>query len=123
MSTIDKAEIASYMELNEDELYSLMVPENVRQQGYSKKGIVARGKSIFAMRLKEAREAVCAKYNKLDDKSKHSIDLAVIVANVLLRLQMPALPMAVLIVKIGLDELCDENKWSGNHGERKTEKS
>jgi hypothetical protein len=123
MSAIDKAEIASYLELDEDELFSLMVPENIRQQGYSKKGIVARGKSIFAMRLKAAREVVCGNYNKLDDKSKHSIDLVVLVANTLLALEMPALPMAVLIVKIGLDKLCDESKWSGNHGEGKTGKS
>jgi hypothetical protein len=113
-----RAEAEQYLALDPSELYTLMVPERVREEEvFSREGLVARGKAAFATALREGRTTVCAQYGTRGASVRNAIDLVVLVAGALVAVPalagIPALPMAALIVKIGLEELCRESEGTG----------
>jgi hypothetical protein len=118
MSTVSREEAKRLLELGDDELYPLLVPEQARGQVYSKDGLLARGRSIFVARVNDVRTVVCGQYSRRGSTVKNSIDLTVLLATAILSaptlLGIPALPMAALLVKIGLEEFCLETDEKGD---------
>src|SRR5579863_6976520 len=111
MNTFTPGEAEKYLEMNEQELYSLLVPAQVREeQAFSKDALVLRGRTIFAACLRDTRKIVCEQYRARGEALKNSLDLVVLVAAGLAvtptMVGIPILPMAALLVKIGLSEVC-----------------
>jgi hypothetical protein len=113
---VDPQEAEKLLALDEQALYEMLVPAS--QQVFSKEGMVAKGRSIFASRLAAARGAVCRQYTERGANVRNSIDLTVLVGAALLAAPamdgIPILPMAALIVKIGLEEVCRKDGASAS---------
>ncbi|HXO22730.1 MAG TPA: hypothetical protein VOA87_22645 [Thermoanaerobaculia bacterium] len=120
MDSFDREEVKSFLDLGEQELYGLLVPERARQQLNSPGALMARGKNIFLSRASEVRSIVCRQYKQRGTSMKNTIDLTVLVATALLAspamLGIPVLPMAALLVKIGLEEFCRSVTPEANPG-------
>jgi hypothetical protein len=110
MSASDAAlrqEAAAYLEKSVPELYALMPVaggENTAR-GFS----LDDGRSVFEARLEEVKPAVCKAYWGRPVTLADAIDLTVLVVGVLVTIPMggvPVVPMAALIVKIGLRNIC-----------------
>ncbi|MBV9359687.1 MAG: hypothetical protein JO023_29605 [Chloroflexi bacterium] len=102
-----RQEAADYLEKSLPELYALMP---VEQGAGSAKGFsLEAGRSVFEARLEEVKPAVCKAYWGRPVTLADAIDLTVLVVGVLVSIPMggvPVVPMAALIVKIGLRDIC-----------------
>jgi len=107
-----REEATKYFNMDEAELYALLVPEHVRQTLFTKDGVVLRGREIFYTTFAKVRETICRQYATAPQITSHAIDLVVIISDALASspnlVGIPVLPMAALIVKIGLEELCKD---------------
>jgi hypothetical protein len=102
-----REEAARYLARSTDDLYTLIPPGP--DGGYAKGNPLEAGRIAFEGKLREVRPAVCNAYWSRPGSTNDAIDLTVLVAGVLVSLPLggiPVLPMAALIVKIGLRELC-----------------
>jgi hypothetical protein len=114
--TSDKTrqQLEELLTLDQDELLIKLVPEHTRaQQAYSRGGLVTRGRDIFHRVSDDVRGAICRQYNQRTGTTKNLVDLAVIIVPALVsvpHLSVPVLPLAALLVKTGLEELCREDK-------------
>lgn len=110
MGEISRQEAETYLNMDESALFSLLVPETVRNQDvFTAEGLIARGRQIFTSKLKDAQQSVCTAYLSRKETVKGATELTILVAGALLsvsHLGVPIVPMAVLIVRIGLEELC-----------------
>jgi hypothetical protein len=108
-----RGQLEELLKLDQDELFIRLVPEHARKQAYSRGGLVGRGQNIFFRVSGDVRSAVCQQYNQRTGTAKSIIDLAVMIVPALVsipHLPVPALPLAALLVKTGLEELCREDK-------------
>ncbi len=109
MSAPDAAlrqEAADYLEKSVPKLYALM-PDG--GEGSARDFSLEAGRSVFEARLEEVKPAVCKAYWGRPVTLTDAIDLTVLVVGVLLTIPMggvPVVPMAALIVKIGLRNIC-----------------
>ncbi len=114
MESLNEANASQYLAYNEEDLYAMLVPEHLRRQAYSKEGLIARGHEIFVSKIKQLQSLICKQYTGRGDTIKSSIDLTLIVATAIVgapaMLGIPVLPVAALIVKIGLEEICKSSK-------------
>ena len=109
MDAIRGPDAEKVVSLDEDEPYTLLVPAS-DLHAYSRGGLIVRGNAIFKARVAEVRSIVCRQYHQRGANLKNAIDLTVLIGTALLAAPamagVPALPMAALLVKIGLEELC-----------------
>jgi hypothetical protein len=114
---VDQQALQSLLDRPTDDLYSLLVPESARRGAYSEGGLVARGRTIFVRALKVVRATVCLEYTRRGPTVKNTVDIAGLVAGALLAApivaNIPLLPLAALITKIGLEEVCHGWKPEG----------
>jgi hypothetical protein len=97
-----------------DDLFEMLVPQDARREFYSKKGKVTRGRGIFRSLFERARKPICKKYADNADAAKNIIDLMMLIgASLSKELHFESavvFPMAALIVKTGLSELCSKRQ-------------
>jgi hypothetical protein len=109
MSSLTRDDIRPYLELELDDLYGMLVPSDEEDLLFSRGGLVAAGKSIVRTRMTAIRRAVCPQRAANQD----SLDLGVLIAGALSAAPMlagvPVLPLTALLLKIGLDSLCDDD--------------
>ncbi len=107
---LNSNEIDSLMALDQDQLYTLLVPPEAASDLHHPGALVARGKSAFVDLLRSTRGAICEIYNANKDTVSNSIELVSIIASAMMGaagLEKEAvLPAAVLVVKIGLTAIC-----------------
>ena len=105
-----RSEIATQLALPDDELYAAVVPADLRSQMYSKDGLVARGRSIFTDVVRRNRLSLCQVYHRNKESIRDAIDLAVLVVPLVAAAApgLPAVAVAALVAKIGLDQLCKD---------------
>jgi hypothetical protein len=109
MDPFDETQAMQYLQRDSQYLYEQLVPEHLRAGSlYSREGLAARGKQIFTTVLAETKPTICSEYALRKDTVRNSVDLMTLVGSVLLvaHVAVPIMPMAALVVKIGMDELC-----------------
>lgn len=103
-----RAAIAAQLALPDDDLFATIVPAELASQMYSRDGLAARGRAIFADVLRRNRSTLCQTYHRNKDSIRDAIDLAVLVLplTAVVAPGLPAIGVAALVAKIGLDQLC-----------------
>ncbi len=110
MSSDDAAlrqEAAACLEKSLPELYALMPVADAA--GTAKGFTLEAGRQVFEAKLEEVKPAVCEAYWGRPVTLTDAIDLTVLVVGVLIAAPLgviPVVPMAALIVKIGLRNIC-----------------
>jgi hypothetical protein len=110
MSPSDAAlrqEAADYLGKSVPELYALMPVD--QREGTAKGFSLEAGRQVFEAKLEEVKPAVCKAYWGRPVTLTDAIDLTVLVVGVLVTAPLgavPLVPMAALIVKIGLRNIC-----------------
>ncbi len=110
---IDTEELGRLLGLSEAELYRQITPES-SDALYSKDAREAHGRKIFKNLLPAVRKRVCGAYKERPVATQSSVDIAAIVAAALFAssklsvAQIPILPLAALIAKIGLEHICKD---------------
>jgi hypothetical protein len=93
--------------LDEADLYVYLVAEDSLFETDGKR---AKGMHLFRSKLSTLQGLLCLKYVKEKTRIANKVDLAVLIASKLVGAPelfgIPLIPLAVLVVKIGLDELC-----------------
>jgi hypothetical protein len=100
--TINRRDAERYLNDSMDNLYVLMAPS------VDAGNPLDTGREAFEERWREAKPVVCQTYWS-HPGIDNAIDLTVLIAGALLTLPtggIPVLPMAAIIVKLGLHELC-----------------
>ena len=114
MNEFTPQDISRLLQLDSADLYLLLLNEQAEKQLYSKEGRIAQGQNVFATRFRRVRDELCSQYRARGTKIDNLIDLTALIATVLLASQKIEdtfiLPMAALISKIGLQELCPEEE-------------
>ncbi len=104
-------DVRGYLGRDLDDLYALLVPSEDKEL-YSRGGLIARGQSILRARAEAIRRVACPQRAANLD----TVDLGVLIATSLAADpalgRLPALPLAAILLKVGLDSFCD----SGEHG-------
>ena len=96
-----------------DDLYSQLIPDMESHQLYGSGGRVQRGKEIFEHLLQKFRTRICEEYRQRTVAVKDSVDLVALAITALsgkLPPEVPLIPFAVLLLKIGFDEICPKSK-------------
>jgi hypothetical protein len=109
---IDTIQGAQFLERDTADLYGMLVPETLRAgRLYSREGLAARGRQIFMSVLEDTKESICEQYRKRKETIGDSVQLMALIGGVLLAVHVavPIMPMAALVVKIGINELCIES--------------
>jgi hypothetical protein len=108
-----------YATMSEEELLLLLVPEGAEQL-YNKGARLARAKSILVSNFQKVREPVCKTYARHSKSFDNSIDLIALIAQSIIKsvikIEIPIMPMAALIVKTGLLEACKKEKAEQANG-------
>jgi hypothetical protein len=102
-----RREAAAYLEKSLPELYALMPVEHA--EGTAKGFTLEAGMRVFEAKLEEVKAAVCQAYWGRPVTLTDALDLTVLVVGVLIAAPLgviPVVPMAALIVKIGLRNIC-----------------
>lgn len=111
-------EAEKYLAMDEDSLFAILVPE-AGGQLYSQGGLIAKGKERFRKVFILVRDNVCSVYREHDSTIDNTVDLTILIATAIsvtpIVATVPVLPFAALLVKIGLGELCREEKKDGEH--------
>jgi hypothetical protein len=111
---ISEAEAKALLEAPEDELFRFLVPEAEKVELHSFDGISARGRIIFRAAFLDVRDQVCALRGKAGQTFGNQVDLLALIAAAIVGqvslLGIPAVPMAALILKIGLGKLCENQE-------------
>jgi hypothetical protein len=96
--------------LSEDDLYALLVSKTNHTDFYSRDSIVSRGKALCVSYVKRCRTVVCESYRNNGTQISNKIDLACLIGEAIASVpdlaHVPTLPLAALIVKIGLENIC-----------------
>jgi hypothetical protein len=104
-----RRELQPYLALTEEQLLAALVEEDAAV-AYSLKGRVARGRQIFGDLLQDLRHRVCASYKAHEKTTDNALDAAALVAGALLAVpdfaNIPVLPLAAIVAKIGLPQFC-----------------
>jgi hypothetical protein len=97
---------------DEAELFAMLVPAEEQEQLHSFDGIVARGRMIFRQAFLDTRDTVCPLYRRKAGLTDDEAQLVMLIAGSLLGQAVlggvPVVPLAALMVKIGLAQLCAE---------------
>jgi hypothetical protein len=105
-------DVRGYLGRDLDDLYALLVPPADKEL-YSRGGLIARGQSIVRARAEAIRRVVCPQRAANLD----SVDLGVLIATSLAADpalgRLPALPLAAVLLKVGLDSFCDSGDPDG----------
>lgn len=102
-------EIDRLLALPEIELYWLMAPDGA---AFNEQGRLNAGKEALQRILSQCREAVCTTYRANKSAVRDSADMVKLLTDslqvgiVMAGLKVPVIPVAVLLVKIGLEKLC-----------------
>ena len=95
---------------SENDLFAMLVPQNERGELHSFDGMAARGRVIFRSAFAEVKQSVCGLYKSQGSSVGNEIDLISLVAGAIAGsitiAAIPVIPLATLIVKIGLGRLC-----------------
>jgi hypothetical protein len=106
--TADQA--TAILATSEEELFGLLVPEAEKRELHSFDGVVARGRIIFRGAFLNVRDQVCALRNPEGENFSNEVDLLALIATAIVGqislAGIPVVPMAALILKIGLEKLC-----------------
>jgi hypothetical protein len=93
----------------EADLFAALVPPDDRSELHSYEDTVARGRQLFRRAFLNTRDAVCPLYRAHAPNSDEA-DLVVLIAGSLVGQAalggIPVVPLATLMVKIGLAKLC-----------------
>lgn len=93
-----------------DELFAALVPDAERAELHSFGGTVARGRIIFRHAFLQVRDVVCPIYERTGRGSGDEIQLITLIVGSLVGQValggIPLVPLAALMVKIGLGKLC-----------------
>ncbi len=128
--TESREEIAKYLKMDEKELYQMLAVNKYKTRSafYGRyptleKGIpsqkdlqdsLADGKQILNDIFKECKTVICTEYKELGDNFKNIISLAALIAPILIGSPLIAgvsvTAIAVLIIKIGVKNLCRAQK-------------
>ncbi len=104
-----RAEASRLLATDEQELFAALVPVVDQEELHSFNDVVARGRQIFRRAFLDTRDVVCPVYQKHRLDSDES-DLALLIAGSLVGQTVlggiPVVPLAALMVKIGLGKLC-----------------
>jgi hypothetical protein len=115
---VSPGEVEILLKTSEDDLFAALVPEAEKQELHSFDGVVARGRIIFRGAFLDVQDTVCAFRAKQGDTMNNQIDVVTMVATAIVGqvslAGIPAVPMAALMVKIGLGKLCAN--WSPEDG-------
>ena len=103
---ISRDEAEGYLQMGEDDLYEMLVPEHLKEQLFSREGVVDQGKQLFVNALRSSRSAICRQYAASKDSVRDSVELMGVVLAAIPALHCPLLPVAALVVKIGIDQIC-----------------
>lgn len=113
---VDAGEAERLLSASENDLFGMLVPEEEKDQLHSFEGVVARGRIIFRGAFLEVQNTVCAFEEDQGGTLDKQIDLVAMVATAIVGqvalAGIPAVPLAALIVKIGLGKLCKDWKPS-----------
>jgi len=109
-TVLNRAQAETLLRMDADDLFIMLVPQQTGQEFYSTEGRIARGRAIFRSLFDQVRDPLCRRYAGSVDATKGLLDLTVLIATTLsteLHFDHAVVfPMAGLIVKIGLAELC-----------------
>jgi hypothetical protein len=115
---VSPGEVETLLQASESDLFAALVPEAEKQELHSFDGVVARGRIIFRGAFLDVQDTVCGFRAGQGDTMNTQIDLVAMVATAIVGkvslAGIPAVPMAALIVKIGLGKLCAS--WSPGDG-------
>lgn len=96
--------------LDQDQLYTMLVPHDAASEMHHPGALIARGKSAFVDLLRKTRGAICAAYHANKDTVTSSVDLVSLIASAMMGaaglVKEAVLPAAVLVIKMGLSALC-----------------
>ncbi len=110
--TLRKDEFWKHEELDIDELFSLIVPVEISKDLYTRGGLIEKGKQIFKSKIAAIRDSLCPKYRELTQRAENKYELAALIFTALANnpslLDVPLVPLVTLIIKVGLDEICNE---------------
>jgi hypothetical protein len=113
MNVTNQEEMERLLSLDINELYPMLIAGD-DSTVYSKMGSVVRGKEIFLQILPGIKEKICVPYISRTSRAKSLIDLVVLVATAISGAievkNIPLIPLASIIVKLGLDEICQDYK-------------
>jgi hypothetical protein len=111
-----KQQICYYSSLSENSLFSL-IPEYLPEYQnliLAPENLVEIGKTYFQMHIDEFRNLVCKEFNwpmrRKDPRFNDELNLVASIADLIilnLHLVVPPIIIAVLLIKIGLDKLCE----------------
>jgi hypothetical protein len=105
LSEINPRELSTYVDLDLDELYTLLLPGDEKVL-FSRGGAIARGQSIVRTRMNAIRRAVCP--NR--DADLDTLDLGILIATSMAADpslgHLPLLPLTAIVLKIGIDSFC-----------------
>jgi hypothetical protein len=95
---------------SEEELFASLVPDSEKAGLNSFDGVVARGRIIFRSAFINVRHVVCPIYKKQGAAMGDEVQLVTLIAGSLVGQAVlggiPIVPLAALMVKIGLSRLC-----------------
>jgi hypothetical protein len=106
-NVVTRREAERYVNDSMSNLYMMLAPATDASGGTTENPLEA-GRDAFEAKLREVKPVVCNAYLS-HPGAESAIDLTVLIASVLLTIPMggiPVLPMAAIIVKIGLREIC-----------------
>ncbi len=105
------AEAERLLAMSENQLLELLVPED-EDVAFSEEGKAAKGRQIFNDVSNKVKNTVCTTYHQRKISINNSVDLTVLIAGSLSGAvflgPLPILPVAALLVKMGLDLYCGE---------------
>jgi len=107
---VSSDEVETLLRSSEEDLFAALVPDAEKQELHSFDGVVARGRIIFRGAFLDVQDTVCAFRAKQGDTMGNQIDVVAMVATAIVGqvslAGIPAVPLAALMVKIGLGKLC-----------------
>jgi hypothetical protein len=102
-------EIVPLLALNQDQLYAKLVSPDAGADLNHPGALIARGKGVLVEMLRKTRGPVCDAYRSHKDTIKDAAELVALVAGAMIgagMLHETVLPAAVLVIKIGLEQIC-----------------
>lgn len=109
---IFQAEFARFDALSVDELYAALAPVG---SASDLNGRVVAGKEVMLRLMGSGRQHICKAYQERKTLVRDGADLAKALAEYLptilgiIGLKLPVVPVAVLLIKVGLEGLCQDD--------------
>jgi hypothetical protein len=115
ISTKEREQLAEYLSLDENVLYSLLPPylAEYKQTYFTFKGQIDAGKKAFAKIRDDLHVKICEEWklcDKIDDPMlQDQVNLAIVIADTIMTIKtgIPPFIISTILVKIGLRDFCN----------------